>query len=62
MTLSGEREHATAVYLACRHLPMESLGSEAERRGMLTEAAAMFDSIGHKAGRDQCYKLIRHRP
>ncbi len=57
--MTGEREHATALYLACRHLPPELLASEGERTGMLTEAVALLEKIGDKQGLENCYKLMR---
>ena len=59
VVLTGEREHATALYLACRHLPSELHATDGERAGMLTEAAAMLERIGDKQGMDSCYKLMR---
>lgn len=59
LTVTGEREHATAFYIACKHLPKELMGTKNEIGGMLTEAASMFDSIGDKRGTDKCYKLMR---
>ena len=57
--VTGEREHATALYLACRHLPPQLLSSPGERNGMLTEAARTLEKIGDKKSLDECYKLMK---
>ena len=46
--VTGEREHATALYMACKHLPPQLLSSPGERNGMLTEAARTLEKIGDK--------------
>ncbi|XP_043462078.1 sterol regulatory element-binding protein 1 [Leptopilina heterotoma] len=55
----GEREHATALCLACRHLPPLLLASPGERAGMLIEAAKTFERMGDRIKLDNCYKLIQ---
>ena len=57
--MAGEREHATALYMACRHLPQQLLASPGERAGMLTEAAKISEKIGDKHNLDECYKLMK---
>ncbi|KAG7199923.1 hypothetical protein KM043_014361 [Ampulex compressa] len=57
---SGEREHAVALCLACRHLPALLLTSPGERAGMLVEAAKTLERIGDKKRLQECYKLMRH--
>ena len=59
VTSTGEREHATALYLACRHLPPQLLSSPGERAGMLSEAAGMLEKIGDKKGLEECYRLMK---
>ncbi len=59
MVLSGEREHARALYLACRHLPSPMLSTPGEQAGMLTEAAKTMEKIGDKLGQEQCYNLMK---
>ncbi|XP_076178281.1 sterol regulatory element-binding protein 1-like [Ptiloglossa arizonensis] len=56
---SGEREHAVALYLACRHLPTLLLASPGERAGMLAEAAKTLERIGDRKRLQECYKLMR---
>nr|CAD7573629.1 unnamed protein product [Timema californicum] len=55
----GEREHAAALYLACRHLPSPLLSSPGERVGMLSEAAKTLERIGDKKRLDDCYRLMK---
>ncbi|KAL3265788.1 hypothetical protein HHI36_009986 [Cryptolaemus montrouzieri] len=54
----GEREHATALYMACKHLP-GLLSSPGERAGMLVEAAKTLERIGDKKKLQDCYKLMK---
>lgn len=54
----GEREHATALYMACKHLP-GLLSSPGERVGMLVEAAKTLERIGDKKKLQDCYKLMK---
>ncbi|KAK5643835.1 hypothetical protein RI129_007680 [Pyrocoelia pectoralis] len=55
----GERQHATALYMACRHLPGQLLSSPGERAGMLAEAAKTLEKIGDKKRLHDCYKLMK---
>ncbi|KAL6256820.1 hypothetical protein P5V15_011759 [Pogonomyrmex californicus] len=56
---NGEREHAVALCLACRHLPILLLASPGERAGMLAEAAKTLERIGDRKRLQECYKLMR---
>ncbi|KAK3872583.1 hypothetical protein Pcinc_022342 [Petrolisthes cinctipes] len=56
---SGDREHAAALMLACRHLPSQLLASPGERAGMLTEAAKTLEKIGDKRRLQDCYTLMK---
>ncbi|XP_033217966.1 sterol regulatory element-binding protein 1 isoform X3 [Belonocnema kinseyi] len=56
---SGEREHAAALCLACRHLPTLLLASPGERAGMLIEAAKTFERVGDRIRLRNCYDLIQ---
>ncbi|XP_014249917.1 sterol regulatory element-binding protein 1 [Cimex lectularius] len=56
---SGKREHAAALYLACKHLPAPLLSSPGERAGMLVEAAKTLEGIGDKKRLNNCYKLMK---
>ena len=60
LVFTGEREHATALYMACRHLPPQLLASPGERDGMLTEAAKILKKIGDNQSLEECYKLMKH--
>ncbi|KAK4887264.1 hypothetical protein RN001_003535 [Aquatica leii] len=55
----GERQHATALYMACRHLPGQLLSSPGERAGMLAEAAKTLERIGDRKRLHDCYKLMK---
>lgn len=57
--LGGDREHAAALYLACRHLPAPLLASPGERAGMLAEAVKTLEKIGDKKRLQDCYKLMK---
>ena len=59
-TATGEREHAEALYLACKHLPPQLLSVPGERAGMLTEAARTLEKIGDKRGLEDCYRLMKN--
>ncbi|KAK0183127.1 hypothetical protein PV327_001197 [Microctonus hyperodae] len=56
---NSEREHAAALYLACRHLPSLLLASPGERAGMLAEAAKALERIGDRKKLQECYELMR---
>ncbi|XP_045621713.1 sterol regulatory element-binding protein 1 isoform X2 [Procambarus clarkii] len=56
---TGDREHATALMLACRHLPSPLLSSPGERAGMLAEAAKTLEKIGDKRRLQDCYTLMK---
>lgn len=56
---AGEREHATALVMACRHLPSQLLASPGEMAGMLTEAARMFTRLGEKRRLEECHQLLK---
>lgn len=56
--LGGERQHAAALYLACRHLS-SLMSSPGERAGMLTEAAKTSERIGDKRRLQDCYRLMK---
>lgn len=59
-SISGEREHATALMLACRHLPSQLLSSPGERAGMLAEAAKTLEKIGDKQRLQDCYNMMKN--
>lgn len=60
LVVTGEREHATALYMACRHLPPQLLASPGERAGMLTEAARTLEKIGDRRKLEECYSLMKN--
>lgn len=57
--VGSERQHAAALYLACKHLPDPLLSSPGERAGMLVEAANTLERIGDKSKLEECYKLMK---
>jgi len=57
--VGGERQHAAALYLACKHLPGQLLSLPGERAGMLQEAAKTLERIGDKKRLQDCYKLMK---
>lgn len=56
---SGERERATAMYVACKYLPSPLLSSPGERAGMLAEAAKTLEKIGDRKKLNDCYQLMK---
>jgi len=59
LVVAGEREHALALYMACKYLPPQLLASPGERKGMLIEASTLLEKIGDKKSLDACSKLMR---
>ncbi len=57
--LTGEREHARALYMACQHLPSQLLCSPGERAGMLTEAAKTLKKISDMRSMEACFALMK---
>ncbi|XP_034825485.1 sterol regulatory element-binding protein 1 [Maniola hyperantus] len=55
----GEGERAVALYMACKHLPGAVLAAPGERAGMLAQAAAMLQKIGHRSRLPHCYHLMK---
>lgn len=55
----GEREHAAALYMACRHLPSPLLSFPGERVCMLSEAVKALEMVGDQKRLDQCYQLMK---
>eukprot|EP00096_Caligus_rogercresseyi_P009576 TRINITY_DN3275_c0_g1_i1.p1 TRINITY_DN3275_c0_g1~~TRINITY_DN3275_c0_g1_i1.p1 ORF type:complete len:646 (-),score=161.63 TRINITY_DN3275_c0_g1_i1:120-2057(-) len=53
----GEREHATALFMACKYLPPQLLTSPSE---MLMEATKILEKIGDLKTLQECYKLMKH--
>ncbi|XP_045492625.1 sterol regulatory element-binding protein 1 isoform X1 [Colias croceus] len=55
----GEGERAVALYMACKHLPPAVLAAPGERAGMLAQAAATLQKIGHRSRLPHCYHLMK---
>ncbi|XP_042200848.1 sterol regulatory element-binding protein 2 [Callorhinchus milii] len=56
--LPGQRERATAILLACRHLPLSFLSSPGQRAVMLAEAARTLEKLGDKRSVNDCHQVI----
>ncbi|XP_013175272.1 PREDICTED: sterol regulatory element-binding protein 1 [Papilio xuthus] len=56
---SGEGERAVALYMACKHLPAGVLAAPGERAGMLAQAAASLQRVGHRSRLPHCYHLMK---
>lgn len=56
--VTGERERAAALVLACRHLPPPFLSAPGQRKGMLVEAASSLGTIGDKRALQDCQHLL----
>ena len=59
LVVAGEREHAIALYMACKYLPPQLLASPGERKGMLIEASTLLEKIGDRKSLEACSKLMR---
>jgi len=59
LVVAGEREHAIALYMACKYLPPQLLASPGERKGMLIEASKLLEKIGDRKTLDACSKLLK---
>lgn len=57
--IDGERERATAMYVACKYLPTPLLCLPGERAGMLAEAAKTLKKIGNRKKLNECYQLMK---
>lgn len=57
--MDGERERATAIYVACKYLPTPLLCLPGERAGMLAEAAKTLKKIGNQKKLQDCYQLMK---
>lgn len=55
----GDGERAVALYMACKHLPAAVLAAPGERAGMLAQAAATLQKIGHRSRLPHCYNLMK---
>lgn len=55
----GERERASALYVAVKHLPQACLSSPGERAGLLEEACRINERFGDKHRLKECYRLMR---
>lgn len=56
--LPGQRERATAILLACRHLPISFLSSPGQRVVMLAEAARTLEKVGDRRSYNDCQQML----
>ncbi|XP_071984187.1 sterol regulatory element-binding protein 2 isoform X1 [Engystomops pustulosus] len=56
--LPGQRERATAILLACRHLPLSFLSSPGQRAVMLAEAARTLEKVGDRRSYHDCQQMM----
>lgn len=54
----SQRERATAILLACRHLPLSFLSSPGQRAVLLAEAARTLEKAGDRRSCNDCQQLI----
>lgn len=59
LRVDGERDRATAMYVACKYLPTPLLCLPGERAGMLAEAAKTLKKIGNRKRLNDCYQLMQ---
>lgn len=57
-TWPGQRERATAILLACRHLPLSFLSSPGQRAVLLAEAARTLEKVGDRRSYTDCQQMI----
>ncbi|XP_063282430.1 sterol regulatory element-binding protein 2 [Pelobates fuscus] len=58
VSLPGQRERATAILLACRHLPLSFLSSPGQRVVMLAEAARTLEKVGDRRSYHDCQQMM----
>ena len=54
----GQRERATALWLACRYLPEPLLSAPGKRANMLEEAAKTYERLGDKKSLQNCRNMM----
>ncbi|XP_076334195.1 sterol regulatory element-binding protein 1-like [Tachypleus tridentatus] len=54
----GDRDHAYALMLACRHLPQPMLSSPGDRENMLADAAHILEKLGDKRKLKDCQNMM----
>lgn len=59
LRVDGERDRATAMYVACKYLPTPLLCLPGERAGLLAEAAKTLKKIGNRKRLNDCYQLMQ---
>ena len=54
----GERECATALMLASRHLPSQLFSSPSQRNTMLSQAAQSYERLGDRKSLQDCRNMM----
>lgn len=55
----GEKERASALTLAVKHLPEACFGLPGERNGLLEEAVRLNERFGDRKKLKECYEIMR---
>jgi len=55
---TGDREYATALLLACKHLPNPVLSSPGQRASMVAEAAKTYQKLGDRKALQNCRNMM----
>ena len=54
----GDREYASAIMLACKHLPPSVLASPGQKAAMLTEAVKTYKKLGDQKSLQTCQNMM----
>lgn len=55
---AGDREYATALMLACQHLPASVMSTPGQKAAMLSEAVKMYKKLGDKKSLQNCQNMM----
>ena len=55
---AGDREYATALMLACKHLPPSVMATPGQKAAMLSEAVKMYKKLGDKKSLQNCQNMM----
>lgn len=53
-----DRDQATALYMAGRHLPSPIIPSQNDRVSLISEASKIYEAIGDKKSVQSCRKIL----
>ncbi|XP_033098326.1 sterol regulatory element-binding protein 1-like isoform X2 [Anneissia japonica] len=54
----SDRDHGSALMMACKHLPTQLLSSPGQRERMLTEAVQSFERVGDRRSLQDCQQML----